>query len=83
MHTARSIMETARKDGMVTLDHALVDLYESNQISYEEALRYVTSPKLLRAPPSATEPEVPLPPPPAASSARPAAPPEKKFPWSR
>ena len=51
MHQARSLMEGARMQGMHTLDHALRTLYEDGLVSYEEALRYVSNPTALGAPP--------------------------------
>ena len=42
-HQTRSIMETARKEGMVTMDHRLKELYEAGMISFDEASRHVTT----------------------------------------
>ena len=50
MHQALSMMEAGRKDGMITLDHALKDLYSEGMISYEDALRYLRNPRVLPAP---------------------------------
>jgi pilus retraction protein PilT len=52
MHQARSIMEGARRDGMVTMDHALKDLYDEGLVSYESAQRFVSNPRVLQPPPS-------------------------------
>lgn len=41
MHQALSLMETAGREGMVTMDNALKDLYEQGLINRAEALRYV------------------------------------------
>ena len=51
MHQASSIMEAGRRDGMVTMDRALKDLYEADLIAYESALPYMRNPKVLTAPP--------------------------------
>ena len=61
MHQARSIMEGARRDGMVTMDHALKDLYDEGLVSYEAAQRFLSNPRGLQAPSSGQTP-------PAASS---------------
>jgi twitching motility protein PilT len=50
MHQAKSLMEASRKDGMVTMDHALCDLLAADEISYEEALRYVSNARALPLP---------------------------------
>lgn len=48
---------------MRTMDTSLVDLYETGRIRYEDALRFISNPKLLRRPDEG----------PAATPARPAA----------
>jgi twitching motility protein PilT len=50
MHQAKSIMESGRRDGMVTLDKALEDLYRDKMITYETALRYISNPRKIPAP---------------------------------
>ncbi len=47
LHQIATIMETGRKDGMVTLDAALREAYEAGKITYEEALRFVINPKTI------------------------------------
>ena len=50
MHQASSIMEGARREGMITMDRALKDLYDDEVISYEAALPYMRNPKVLDPP---------------------------------
>ena len=47
MHQAVSLMESSRKDGHVTMDWSLKELYEYDIITYEDALRYIHQPNLL------------------------------------
>jgi pilus retraction protein PilT len=47
-HQAVTIMEGSRRDGMVTMDRAIKQLYEAGRIHHEDALRYVTNPRLLK-----------------------------------
>ena len=70
LHQARSVMETASRDGMVTLDAALKKLYEQGDISYEDALIHVLNPKVLMPPsaPPAPAPAAPERPRPAPSA---------------
>ncbi len=73
LHQARSIMEGARRDGMITMDHSVRELFEAGRITYDEALRYLTNPRLIPAPiggaaPAApSQPAPPSAPPPAAA----------------
>ncbi|MFO1320652.1 MAG: PilT/PilU family type 4a pilus ATPase [Burkholderiales bacterium] len=48
VHEIKSIMAKSRELGMQTFDQALFDLYESNLISYEDALRNADSMNELR-----------------------------------
>jgi len=48
LHEIKGIMQKSRELGMQTFDMALFELYESDQISYEEALRYADSQNELR-----------------------------------
>ncbi len=48
-HQVYSAMETAQKDGMVTMDKAIKNLYLEGIISYEEAIAYVRNPKEIKA----------------------------------
>jgi twitching motility protein PilU len=48
VHEIKEIMSKSRELGMQTFDQALFDLYESGQISYEDALRYADSVNDLR-----------------------------------
>jgi twitching motility protein PilT len=47
-HQTRSIMEAARGEGMITMDHRLRELYEAGHITFEEAARRVTSATVLK-----------------------------------
>ncbi len=47
MHQARGTMETSRRDGMCTMDMALKALYESGQVEYEDAIRYLDNPRAI------------------------------------
>jgi Tfp pilus assembly pilus retraction ATPase PilT len=40
-------METARREGMVTMDHALKEAYEAGRISFEDAMRFVINPRTI------------------------------------
>jgi len=60
-HQTRSIMETARKEGMITMDHRLKELFESGKISFDEAARRIAAPSFLE---TFTPPGSPPPPPP-------------------
>lgn len=46
-HQLYSVMETAVKEGMVTMDRALKDLYLEGLISYEDAIANVRNPKTI------------------------------------
>ena len=48
VHGIKEIMHKSRELGMQTFDQALFDLYEADQISYEEALRNADSVNDLR-----------------------------------
>jgi twitching motility protein PilT len=65
LHQIHNIMETSRRDGMLTLDYALKEAYEAGRISFEEAMRYILNPKLL-TPIGPDAPPLPPSPPPAA-----------------
>ena len=47
-HQTHSIMESSRRDGMVTMDFRLKELYEAGLIDYHEAARRVTTPSMAR-----------------------------------
>jgi twitching motility protein PilT len=47
-HQTRSIMETSKGEGMITMDHRLKELYEAGEIRYEEVVRRVSSPAFLK-----------------------------------
>ena len=47
-HQTRSIMEASGKEGMLTMDQRLRELYETGLIGYEEISRRVTNPMQLR-----------------------------------
>ncbi|MEE2828747.1 MAG: PilT/PilU family type 4a pilus ATPase, partial [Myxococcota bacterium] len=44
LHMARSIMESSKRFGMITMDRALQDLYEAGELAYADAIRYITNP---------------------------------------
>ncbi|MFM2246532.1 MAG: hypothetical protein RL071_2606 [Pseudomonadota bacterium] len=73
LHQARSMMETASREGMVTMDAAIKRLYDGGEVSYDDALVHLTNPRLLTppAPPPAAPPRSA----PSAPPAAPAAPP--------
>lgn len=48
MHQTRSTMETARKEGMITMDYRLQELFESGVIAFDEAARRITTPSRLQ-----------------------------------
>jgi twitching motility protein PilU len=48
MHEIKAIMAKSRELGMQTFDQALFDLYESGEITYEDALRQADSQNELR-----------------------------------
>lgn len=48
-HQVYSAMETAQKDGMVTMDKAIKNLYMDGAITYDEAVAYVRNPKEIKA----------------------------------
>lgn len=47
-HQLVSAMETARKDGMVTMDRFLLEMLKEKKVTYEEAVRYVRNPAILQ-----------------------------------
>ncbi len=46
-HQTRSIMESARREGMITMDFRLKELYEAGLISFDQLSRRVSSPTFL------------------------------------
>lgn len=48
IHEIKEVMTSLRNSGMQTFDQALFDLYESREISYEDAIKYADSPNDLR-----------------------------------
>ncbi len=46
-HQTRTLMESSRRDGMVTMDQRLKELYESGVISLDEVRRRISSPSFL------------------------------------
>ena len=87
MHMAHGIMESARRDGMVTMDQALKRLYDEALISFESAQRYLSNPRAIAAPPSGGGGAPPYTGPmrtsPAAGAASPPPPTKGRFPWSK
>ncbi|MFP4106481.1 MAG: type IV pilus twitching motility protein PilT [Phycisphaerae bacterium] len=47
-HQTRSIMEGARREGMMTMDQRLKELYEADLIPFEELVRRISNPSFLR-----------------------------------
>ena len=47
-HQTRSIMEASRREGMITMDNRLKELYEARKITYEDMARRVSSPSFLK-----------------------------------
>lgn len=47
-HQVYSTMETAKKDGMITMDHSIKELYMEGLISYDEAAMAVRNPNELK-----------------------------------
>ena len=52
MHQAQSLMETSRREGCVTMDRAVLDLYRAGLVGLEDATRYVKDPRILLPPSS-------------------------------
>ena len=50
MHQALGMMEAAKRDGMITMDNALKDLYDRGLITYEDAARYLANPRYIPPP---------------------------------
>ena len=50
MHQALSVMESSRKDGNLTMDWSLKELYDYGIITYDDALRYIRQPGMLEKP---------------------------------
>ncbi len=46
-HQTRSIMEASRKEGMMTMDHRLKELYEADLIDLAQVSRLISSPSFL------------------------------------
>jgi len=60
MHQARGMMEASRRDGMLTMDHALRDLYESGQVEYEDVLRFLRNARSITVPGNGGGPTAPV-----------------------
>ena len=84
LHQARSIMESSRRDGMVTLDNALKKLYEDGLVAFEDVQQYLNNPRAITEPRGGLQAPAPGP---AASSPAPVPPSERpaksRFPWKR
>ncbi len=50
-HQVYSVLETSTRDGMITMDRSVKDLYNGGQISEEEALAIMKNPKDLKSAP--------------------------------
>ncbi len=46
-HQIPSLIQTGKKDGMITMDDAIYDLYSSGRVSYEEAMNFAQDPTTL------------------------------------
>jgi twitching motility protein PilT len=49
VHKLYSEMQAGRKFGMITMDHALLDLYQKGEISYDSAISAARDPQTFRA----------------------------------
>ncbi|MCG3180179.1 MAG: Twitching mobility protein [Phycisphaerae bacterium] len=47
-HQTRSVMEAARREGMVTMDHRLKELYRAGLIAWEEVVHRISNPTQLK-----------------------------------
>ncbi len=47
-HLTRSVMEAARRDGMLTMDQRLKELHEAGLIAYEQVQRRISAPSFLK-----------------------------------
>jgi twitching motility protein PilT len=47
-HMTRTVMESSRREGMVTMDHRLKELYEAGTISYQELTTRISSAAALK-----------------------------------
>ena len=47
-HQVQSALETGKKDGMITMDRSIQQLYTDGYISYEEAAVNMRNPKILK-----------------------------------
>jgi twitching motility protein PilT len=75
-HQTRSIMEASGKEGMLTMDQRLKELYETGLIAYEEVARRISNPMNLRqfrAPEDEPAEDVPVAEEPSADRPNPAA----------
>ena len=59
LHQILSTMERSAREGMVTMDYAMKRLYESGDVRYEDALRYMQNSKLLSPPGTQRDPSSP------------------------
>ena len=47
LHSLENCLQTGAKDGMVTMDNCLLDLYHKTQISYDTALSRARHPEYM------------------------------------
>ena len=47
-HLTRSIMEGARREGMIVMDHRLAELYQAGLITREQAVRHASNPAMIQ-----------------------------------
>ncbi len=50
LHQVQSIMEGARREGMITLDRALKEAYDNGLITWDDAHRFLQNPRLIPPP---------------------------------
>lgn len=46
-HLSKTVVETSRKEGMITMDARVRELYLEGRILFADAVRYVSHPRIL------------------------------------
>jgi pilus retraction protein PilT len=59
LHQAATVIEASRRDGMITMDEALKQIYSSGVVSYDEVVRHLRNPRAI-VPPSAVQDPMPV-----------------------
>ena len=49
IHKLYTEMQAGRKHGMITMDHALLDLYQRGEITYDTAMTMARDPETIKA----------------------------------